>query len=88
MKTQFEVNLNSPTFHQDVIRQAIEQLMSMRNTTSKRELLEWEIRVYRWILRQPDPEGTAMKYFAKRQEMGGIMSDKAEVIKALGWEIA
>lgn len=84
MKTEFEINLNSPTFLTDTIRLGIEQLMSMRNRTSKRAELEWEIRLYRYILRQNDPEAAAREYFTARKE--NVVS-KREVVKILKWKV-
>ena len=86
-KDSFTFNLNSPTFHADAIRQALEQLMSLRNSTKKRAELEWEIRVYRWILHQPDPEATALQYFEARDTGTMIPADKREAIARLGWSI-
>lgn len=92
MKQEFTMNLNSPTLHSDNIRQALEQLMSLRNTTPNRAELEWEIRLYRFILADKDPEAAAKLYYEARYietKPGEFrMLSKRAVVAKLGWRVS
>lgn len=93
MKTEFSMDLNDPNLHSNNIRQALEQLMSMRNTTPNRAELEWEIRLYRYILADKDPEAAAKLYYETRHvqdpsaPMRFRMLPKREVARRLGWKV-
>lgn len=57
-------------------------------TSAYPEELAWEIRLYEWILAQPDAEEKARQYGAARSFLGsGAPVPKREVVKRLGWEI-
>lgn len=83
-KQSFSFDLSSPTVHSEAVRQALEQLLSLLDRTDQRAELEWEIRVYRWILHQADPEPKAKAWFAARHLCG---HDKRARCATLGWEI-
>lgn len=80
-------NLNSPTYFSDVIVQTREQLISYRKKTKHPEELEWEIRVYDFILTQPNPNIAAEKYFKARTTHGNFLLAKRMAVKKLGWDI-
>lgn len=49
------------------------------------ELLLWEIKLYKFILKSP---GRAKQYMDKRYEMGGALKvSKRQVADALGWSV-
>lgn len=51
------------------------------------ELL-WEIRLYEWLLAQPDAEEKARLYLETRMPLDKAeMKEKREVVKLLGWDI-
>lgn len=47
------------------------------------EQVDWEIRLYEWILSQPDKEEKARLYCEARK----IVTSKEDVCKRLGWDI-
>lgn len=49
--------------------------------------IEWEIRLYEWILKQPDAENKAVLYSKARREEGFHHLAKRNVVKKLGWDI-
>lgn len=50
------------------------------------EELEWEIKLYEWILGQPDALEKASSYLRVRNAGGRLLS-KREVVEKLGWKI-
>lgn len=61
-----------------------DQLIGYRTTTSKPEELEWEIRVYEFMLE--DPLTRLQAYQAARAQPGWPKAKRA-VVKELGWKI-
>lgn len=47
----------------------------------------WEIRVYEWILNQPDRDVKAETYLNARIPGPGVLIEKRVVIRRLGWDI-
>lgn len=78
----FEFDLNSKTFHSDAVFAAIEQLKSFRETTKFPKMLEWEIRLYQWIVERPTDaaEKLAEHYLKLRCDL-----DKPIAAKQLGF---
>lgn len=70
-----------------MIEVALAQLESYRMTTSKPDQLDWEIRLYQYILSQPDPESAARAYLTTRASGKGGQKPKRQVVEELGWEI-
>ena len=74
----------------NVIRNGLNQLIAQQKNqfvTDKRDL-DWEIKLYEWILKQPDPEDKASAYLkARHQGRPGSMVNKRIVVKDLGWVI-
>ncbi len=62
-----------------------DQLISYRPTTPNPELLEWEIRLYDFMLEDPVPRFEA--YRRARYGKEGGMRSKHETVGALGWVI-
>lgn len=94
MKVEFDINgdISVVDFNQDKKSLAIQlvngfknQLISMRNTTSHREELEWEIRLYDYILEEP--EIRFKQYQDARFDENDYPLDKRIVAKNLGWII-
>ena len=50
----------------------------------RRDALEWDIKLYEWILAQPDAEDKAMDYARVRKRPP---LPKKEVVEILGWDI-
>ncbi len=70
-----------------LIRVALEQLRAYRATTPNPVELEWEIRLYEFILAQPNAEEAAAAYQKTRHRGGGSPLPKREVAARLGWRI-
>jgi hypothetical protein len=71
------------------IRVSLEQLKSYRGKSPKPDELEWEIRLYEFILAQPDPDLAADLYFKRRNHGHGLPPlRKRDVARKLGWEVA
>jgi hypothetical protein len=83
------IDLNSQTYHADICAVGIRLLEGLRKTTRKPADLEWEIRLYKWILQQPDPEATAKQYFEMRENQTDpfMPLGKRETVKRLGWVV-
>lgn len=60
-----------------------EQLICYRGTTPNPELLEWEIRIYEFIIAHQNPEHMAEQWMQASKKN----RDKKLRIKELGWEI-
>lgn len=75
------------------INVGLQQLEHFREIkcSNKPEELEWEIRVYKWILAQPDAKEKADLYLRARMPGDGRLHlpprDKRAVVKDLGWDI-
>lgn len=48
---------------------------------------EWEIRLYEWILGQPNAEELASTYFKARCADAVLYLSKRDTVRALGWVI-
>ena len=70
-----------------MVHVGLEQLKSYRGKAPKPDELEWEIRLYEWILKQPNPEATADAYFKARHSDACLYRSKRETVRGLGWEI-
>jgi hypothetical protein len=64
----------------------IDQLTELRSTTSKPAELEWEIRVYHFILEDPVKRLTAYQN-ARRRGDGLKPYSKRDAVAKLGWVI-
>jgi hypothetical protein len=64
----------------------LQQLRHYRDnkTSSHPEELEWEIKLYEWILAQPDKKEKADEYMNARYVDGKFVG-KREAVKKLGW---
>lgn len=72
----------------EIVRMLIRQLEKCRKSTPQPSELEWEIRLYEYILSQPDPDETARQYMNARDKLGtGRMLPKRDVVVALGWDV-
>ncbi len=69
-----------------LIHVARDQLISFRKTTDNPKELEWEVRVYDYMLAQPDPAKAWNDYGNVRHSGPGYISKRAAV-KKLGWVI-
>jgi hypothetical protein len=49
--------------------------------------LEWEIKLYKWILAQPDSRQKADEYLKARHRGSGGLYSKREAVRILGWVI-
>jgi hypothetical protein len=91
VKNTFHFDLKSKTFFTDAVKEGLEQLKSylVNHTSNSPRELVWEIRLYEWILAQPDAEAKAEKYFVTRHAgtHGGPPWPKRYVVEKLGWEI-
>lgn len=56
-------------------------------SSSKPKELDWEIKLYEWILAQPDAKQKSYEYLRARAIHGGSLLPKRRVIKNLGWKI-
>ena len=64
----------------------IDQLESYRKITRNFDDLEWEIRLYRFMLE--NPEDLLLQFHEARYQDGTeILKSKREVASILGWEI-
>lgn len=70
----------------DAIKFGIKQLKILRSSTPNRKELEWEIRLYKFILKQTDPEKAASDYFRVRNKVCPPRS-KRETVRILGWVV-
>jgi hypothetical protein len=70
-----------------MIEVALAQLESYRATTSKPDQLDWEIRLYQFILSQSDPESAARAYLTARASGKSGQKPKRLVVQELGWKI-
>lgn len=62
------------------------ELMAMRTTTTKRDELEWEIRLYDFMLL--DPEARLQQYHDAREgDSTRFLIPKREVVQKLGWVV-
>lgn len=69
-----------------LVREMLEQLLSYRGKTGHPELLEFEIKVYQYIL--ISPEIRYHQYCEARFDFkAGFTRTKQEAIQFLGWEI-
>jgi hypothetical protein len=71
------------TTNRTMIEGFILQLKKYRQTTSNPEQLEWEIRLYEFMLK--DPDSLLNQYMEKRYSSGTL--SKQETVKLLGWVI-
>lgn len=75
------------------INMGLEQLKHYKEigSSSQPEELDWEIKLYEWILSRPNPEATAYQYLEAREErIDGKFErllEKREVVSKLGWVI-
>ena len=69
----------------DTLNMLISQLEGYRETTPKPEELEWEIRLYKYMLK--DPVARMRKYYEERSKVGMGPGSKRQVAKNLGWEV-
>lgn len=72
-------------FYRKTVEMHKDTLISLRKTTPKPEELEWEIRVYDYIL--VDPAVRYPQYQLARFDDNNMPRSKRTVIKELGWDI-
>lgn len=66
---------------------ALKGLLKMKRNREGPLDIDWEIRLYEWMLRQPDVGQKCKQYFKLRfGGVNGLMS-KRLIAKKLGWEI-
>lgn len=83
---KYSVDLSDPEgAARNTIQMFRDQLVGYRKTTSHPEELEWEIRLYDYILE--DPANRLSAYKEARMGRGFVPKNKREVVKALGWEV-
>jgi hypothetical protein len=71
------------------IRLGLIQLIHYRKLgcSPKPAELEWEIRLYEWIINHPQAKEIARLYIDERRK-SNFSNDKREIAKKLGWEIS
>lgn len=73
------------------IKTGLQQLNYFKRIGSspKPDELDWEIKLYEWILGQPDAEEKASAYLSARHvgKEEGFILEKRDVVKKLGWVI-
>lgn len=69
-----------------IIGVSLDQLRGYRGVSLHPEELEWEIRLYEFILAQPDSDKAARDYFEARRR-GGRLLTKREAAQKLGWKV-
>lgn len=73
------------------IHTGLQQLKHFKRTNSSDDPgeLDWEIKLYEWILAQPDAEVKAKEYMDARHVTPeeGYLLEKREVVRRLGWKI-
>lgn len=74
------------TLFTKTIRAGVAQLEGYRLTHKNPSELEWEIRVYNFILGSPDRNDRAEQYLKSRHKAG--LKTKRQVVKDLGWNVA
>jgi len=86
--TSIEFDLSKPPSLVSVVRSELDNLIAYRDDgrIPSPELLR-DIRLYEYILRQPDPDTAARKYFETRHRDNGPPVDRSLVLQILGWEI-
>jgi len=80
-----EININDPADKH--IETALNQLKGYLKQGRYKNLdqIKWEIRLYEWILSQPEKAKWASQYLKARHGKGLI--SKQETVKKLGWFI-
>lgn len=75
------------TFLTKTIRMTLKQLESYRGSTANPAELEWEIRLYKYILNSPNKNDLAADYARERQckSLSQPPVNKRKVVKKLGW---
>ncbi len=68
----------------EVVRCFIDQLKTYRGTTPNPEQLEWEIRVYEFILQDID---VRYKAYMETRMSGHLVLTKRQVVEKLGWDV-
>lgn len=66
------------------LRMFIDQLISYRGTSPKPDELEWEIRVYEFMLNDPSPATRLRQYQEARAGKYCTTSGKRDAVSALG----
>jgi hypothetical protein len=72
------------------IRAGLNQLIDIkrRGSSPNPKELAWEIRLYEWILNQPDAESKAAMYLKRRMPIGTPdIIPKRRVVESLGWNV-
>lgn len=81
----FDLDLNNPT---NTLKMHIEMLKMYRNTTDKPDELEWEIRLYEYMLNSADMKKLYDDYNRIRYEdTDAPPLEKREVVERLGWVV-
>ena len=79
----YKLNMSDPVeCAEGQLKIFIDQLEECRFTTTKPDLLEWEIRLYKFMLLDPVRRLDA---YHKTRKVGGALLDKREVVNKLGW---
>lgn len=91
-RNEFECALGSPAVDISLwtIFNGLNQLKQIRDKGLRADFheLDWEIKLYEWILGQPDAAQKATRYLDKRfPRWGKVTYSKREVVKELGWRI-
>lgn len=85
---EYTIDLNDPNeAARGQLQIFIDQLESMRATTPKPEELEWELKVYRYMLEDPAARLAAYMKARRTNPNGASMRSKRQAVKILGWEI-
>lgn len=86
MKREYDIDYSKPEeAARNTIQMHKDTLISLRERTTKRDELEWEIRVYDYMLE--DPFRRLKEYNEARFDKNDMPIDKRVAIKALGWDI-
>lgn len=88
MKT-IRFNLNDPPSR--IIEIIREDLLTMRETTKKPKLFEWQLGLYDFILSQPDPDAKARQYMDASKASQSLKNDMplraSHVAKEVGYPV-
>lgn len=84
----FDFNESNETI-KNILKMHIETMIEFRNTTPNPDELEWEIRVYEFMLNDTDSMARYKEYqYTRYAEFPKKLPlEKRETIKKLGWNI-
>lgn len=86
MKKEYDIDFsNELDAAKTMLTMFRDQLVSFRKTTDDPAELEWEIRLYDFMLEEPIKRFS--QYSGARQRTGGRLLPKRQVVKKLGWVI-